>query len=485
MPEIDWVADAIFLADQLIRVGFSVRIVMRRLPVGVALAWLSVVLVFPFAGAVIYLLIGEARLGMRRRRRAAALRPTYRAWVKTLHEAGTVPAPDLPAGGQALAHLADALFDSPPVPGNDMVLLHNAEEAFPRLVQDIDAARHTCHLEFYIWDVGGLADGVVEALLRAAGRGVVCRVLVDAVGSRAFLRSDRARRLRAGGVALREALPVTLRRLLFVRADLRLHRKIVVIDGAVGYAGSLNLADPALFNQKAGVGRWVDALARVHGPAVLGLGSIFLNDWELETGERIPGHPGDDGIPAAPGGGQAVVQVLPSGPGEQVEAIAQVLLTALYAANRELVLTTPYFVPDQSLLSALLSAAGRGVDVTLIVPARLDSRMTQYASRAHQADLVAAGVRVAQYRGGLLHTKSVSVDGQISLFGSMNLDPRSLRLDFEVTLVVYDAGFTAALRRLQQTYLDGSDVLDLKTCQSRRSVERFVEDVARLVGPLL
>lgn len=485
MPEIHWATHVVFLADLLIRIVLSVRIIMRRLPVGVALAWLAVVLVFPFAGAAVYLLIGESRLGQRRARRAAALRPAYRAWSKGQRQRDPALPSNLPAGGQGLARLADALLESPPLAGNEVRLLRDAEEAFPALVGDIDAARHSCHLEFYIWDVGGKADEVVEALLRAAARGVVCRVLVDAVGSRAFLRGDRARRLRAGGVALRKALPVTLRRLLFVRADLRMHRKIVVIDGAVAYTGSLNLADPALFNQGAGVGRWVDALARVCGPAVEPLAATFRYDWELETGEALPPPPPGEGPPGAPAGGGAAVQVLPSGPGERVGAIGQVLLAAIYAANRELVLTTPYFVPDESMLTALLSAPGRGVDVTLIVPARVDSRLTHYASRAHQADLLAAGVRVALYRGGLLHTKSVAVDGQFSLFGSLNLDPRSLRLDFEITLAVYDAGFTAALRRLQQSYLERSDLLGLDACRSRHAVECFAEDAARLVGPLL
>jgi cardiolipin synthase len=483
MPDFHWTAYAVFVADLLIRVGLSVRIIMRRLPVGVALAWLAVVLVFPFAGAVVYLFIGESRLGSRRARRAAALRPAYRAWDKSvLRERGPAVLADLSPGEQALARLADAVLESPPLGGNDVQLLRNAEEAFPVLVRDIDAARHTCHLEFYIWDVGGKADEVVEALLRAAGRGVTCRVLVDALGSRTFLRSDRVRRLRAGGVAVREALPITLRRLIFVRADLRMHRKIVVIDGAVAYTGSLNLADPALFKQSAGVGRWVDALVRVRGPAVVPLGATFLYDWELETGEAVPAPPPEEGAAAA---GGAAVQVLPSGPGERVGAIGQVLLSAIYAARRELVLTTPYFVPDESLLAALLSAPGRGVDVTLIVPARVDSHLTHYASRAHQADLLAAGVRVALYRDGLLHTKSVSVDGQFSLFGSLNLDPRSLRLDFEITLAVYGAGFTSDLRRLQQSYLERSDLLDLAACRSRTAVERFAEDAARLVGPLL
>src|SRR5262249_44124893 len=154
----------------------------------------------------------------------------------------------------------------------------------------------------------------------------------------------------------------------------------------------------------------------------------------------------------------------------------QVVLTAVYAASQELVLTTPYFVPDESMLIALKSAAGRGVKVTLIVPAKVDSRFVRYASRAHQADLLAAGVQVAQFQGGLLHTKSIPVDGQFSLFGSLNLDPRSLRLDFEITLAVYDAAFTRALRQLQQAYLDRSTMLDLAACRSRSSLERLAED---------
>jgi cardiolipin synthase len=482
MTDIPWVANVIFAADLLLRVGLSIRIIHRRLPVGVALAWLSVVLVFPFAGAIVYLFIGESRLGPQRARRAAALRKSYRGWVTALKERGAGTLGELPAGCRALARLGEALFENPPLAGNEMQLLHNAGEAFPALIRDIDAARQFCHLEFYIWDVGGKADEVVEALERAARRGVVCRLLVDALGSRTFLRSDGARRLREAGVALREALPVTLRRLLFVRADLRLHRKIVVIDGTLAYTGSLNLADPALFKKNAGVGQWVDALARIQGPAVVPLGAIFLQDWELETGEAIPPPSGAEELPC---GGQAVVQVLPSGPGERVGAIEQAVISAVYTASRELVLTTPYFVPDESLMSALLSAPGRGVDVTLIVPARVDSRMTHYASRAYQSDLLAAGVRIALYRDGLLHTKSMTVDGQFSLFGSLNLDVRSLRLDFEVTLAVYDAGFTAALRELQQTYIKHSDWLGLKACQERGRVERFVEDAARLVGPVL
>jgi cardiolipin synthase len=269
--------------------------------------------------------------------------------------------------------------------------------------------------------------------------------------------------------------------MLFRRPDLRLHRKIAVIDGAVGYTGSLNLADPLLFKQDAGVGQWVDALARVEGPAVENLHGVFREDWQLETGETIEA----DSRAAPPAAGTAVIQVLPTGPDGHVEAIEQVILMALYGARRELVLTTPYFVPSEPLQLALLSAAERGVQVTLIVPARVDSRLVHFASRAYQKDLLTAGVRVALFRRGLLHTKSVTVDDQLSLFGSLNLDPRSLRLNFEITLVVHDAEFTRSLRALQQSYLADSDHLTLAACAARSAVECLKEDSARLVGPIL
>jgi cardiolipin synthase len=485
MEQFHWATHGIFVADLLIRLGLSARVIQRRLPVGVSLAWLAIILILPFVGAILYLLVGEYRLGPRRAKRAAAYQATGDPRWEQCRDGDRVDPATLDAGAAAVARLAETALGGALLAGNHLELLENADAAFPALIADIDRARQSCDLEFYIWDLGGRADDVGAALIRAVRRGVTCRVLVDAIGSKTFLKSALARDLRQNGVQVAAALRAGALRLLFRRPDLRLHRKIAVIDGAAAYTGSLNLADPHFFKREAGVGQWVDALVRVQGPAVEALAATFREDWALETGQSIqPVTPAASGqVPPQPG--SAVVQVLPTGPDARVEAIEQVVLMALYAAAREVVLTTSYFVPSESLLIALLSAAGRGVQVTLIVPAKVDSRLVHFASRAYQTDLLAAGVRVALYEGGLLHTKSITVDGRFSLFGSLNLDPRSLRLDFEITLAVYDADFTAALRRLQQVYLDRSSMLDLTACRARSTAERLAEDTARLAGPVL
>jgi len=485
MPNLHWIAHGVVLAELMLRLSLSVRVIMRRLPVGVSLAWLAIILIFPFGGAVVYLLIGEYRLGPGRGRRAVSYRKNLGTQLPEIETANQVDPATLGPEAGSLARLAAATLGGIPLSGNQLELLPNADAAFPVLIGDIDQARQTCFLEFYIWSSGGKADEVGAALSRAAQRGVACRVLVDAIGSGAFLRSTQASDLRKSGVRVEAALRSGLLRVLFVRPDLRMHRKVVLIDGQAGYTGSMNLADPRLFKQNAGVGQWVDALARVQGPALRGLAATFREDWFLETGELIE-RMGPSGEPMPhPSSGKAVIQVLPSGPDANVEAIEQVELMAIYCAKQEIVLTTPYFVPGESLLTALLSAASRGVQVTLIVPAKIDSRLVHFASRAFQKDLLQAGVRVALYQDGLLHTKSITVDGAFSLFGSVNLDPRSFRLDLEITLAVYDAEFTAALWQLQQLYLDRSALLDLSTCAARSRLERLAENAARLVGPLL
>ncbi len=483
MENFPWAAALLLIGDWLIRVGLSVRVIMRRRAVGTSLAWLSIILLLPFAGGFLYLLVGETHLGRTRARRAEQFTERFRAAQGAFPKAIDLAARRVQPGGIALARLAKSLVGIDAWPGNRWELLASAPDFFARLVADIDAARESVCLQFYIWHNGGLADDVAAAVERAARRGVRCWVQVDALGSSAFVRSATYERLRSAGAQMHASLPVGLVRLWFRRLDLRNHRKIVVIDEQIGYTGSQNLVDPRFFKQDAHVGQWVDAMTRIEGPAVAALWLSFASDWELDTGQQLTKeHPVSATAFEAPG---AIMQVVPSGPQFAPEVINQILLTAVYSAQRELVITSPYFVPDENLMTALSSAARRGVAVTVLVPAKNDSRLVRLASEAMNGDLLANGVRILGFNGGLLHTKSITVDGEISLFGSLNLDPRSLWLNFEISLLIYDQAFTAALRELQQAYMRQSTELRLEDWQNCSTARRVVRNAVRLLAPLL
>lgn len=477
------ISTTILVAHWLIVVGLSLRVIGRRLPVGVSVAWLAVMFSLPFAGAGVYLLFGEKRLGRRRAAEIAAQGAAVRRWQQSLGQQHAASLATSEEGPRTIARLVDRGLGFPALAGNEIELLASFQEIFDRLVADIDRAQERCHLSFYIWHQAGRTAEVVEALVRATRRGVRCRALADSIGSKDFLRGELAARLRREDVELRAALPTGPLPTLFTRLDLRNHRKLVVIDRRIAYTGSQNLADPRFFMHGSTAGEWVDAMARITGPAVAALDGVFELDWSLETeGEFEP--PGE--VPTrSPAPAGAPLQVVPSGPDLRPEAIHQLLLTAIYSARQELVMTTPYFVPDDSILSALLTAALRGVDVKLIVPARNDSLLVRYASAATFDDLLAAGAHVALFRGGLLHTKSLAIDGETSIFGSVNLDMRSLWLNFEISLVVYDPGFTGRLRALQDDYLADSDELELESWRRRPLWRRLAEDTFRLLGPLI
>jgi cardiolipin synthase len=247
----------------------------------------------------------------------------------------------------------------------------------------------------------------------------------------------------------------------------------------------MNLVDPRFFKQDSGVGQWVDAMVRVEGSVVVSLAVTMIGDWILETGEPLEDVISSAGLRIVEPRGTTDIQVIPSGPGESGDGLLQMILALIQAAENELVLTTPYLVPDDSLLRALRGAAGRGVTVRLIVPEKVDSLLTRYASRSYYDDLLDIGVEIHLYRGGLLHTKSIMVDGQMSMFGTVNLDMRSFWLNYEVALFAYDRGFADQLRRLQQSYLDDSDVLVLEDWNRRSTTNRFIENTLRLFSPLL
>jgi cardiolipin synthase len=473
------------LVHVLIIIGVSFRVIQVRLPVATSLAWLILVFFLPLVGAIAYLVLGEKRLGQKFSARTRAIKARYDNWLQDLPPEIRSDLQGLSPQARSLSRLTVTTANIPALSGNRVQLLDAAEPILGSMISDIDRAKKFCHLEFYIWTEGGMADEVGAALLRAAGRGVTCRVLLDAIGSANFLKGHLLEQFKAGGVEVAFALPVSAISVFKVRPDLRLHRKIVVVDDAAGYTGSFNLVDPRLFKQDAGVGEWIDAMVRLEGPGVLALNALFRWDWEVETDRDLDLRVESDGPSAVFQPGETDVQVIPSGPGRTGNSIYHILLMAIYSARSEVVITTPYFVPDEAVSTALLTAAERGVKVTIIVPERNDSRLVHYTCRSYFDDMLAAGIRVFGFKGGLLHTKSVVVDRQVALFGSVNLDVRSFWLDFEVTLGVYDPDFAERLLALQDKYIEDSAQVDLQTWQQRPGKERFIENLARLASPLL
>jgi len=458
---------------------------MRRRPVGVLLAWIAVILSLPVVGVLLYLFIGENRVSKKYLRRGEAIHVQYLQWKKSLSRHYDVDWSRLGREAILLQRQAESLFGFPVTPGNRVELLTNYESAFRSLIRDIGQCRSSCHLEFYIWQAGGLVDEVYEALISAAQRGVSCRVLLDAVGSKPFLGSAAVTRLKEAGIELGVSLPVGPLTALVSRADLRNHRKVVVIDGEIAYTGSQNLVDPRLFKQDEGVGQWIDAMVRIEGPAVEAFAGNFIQDWEVVTGVGFEYFEGTSDLKQLDAKGEALVQLVPSGPQPKPMAILQLVLGTIYSARKELIITTPYFIPDESVLTALVSAVHRGVEVIIIIPEKNDSRLVEYASRAVFDDLLTEGVRIATFKGGLLHTKSISVDGTYGLFGSLNLDMRSLWLNFEISVFIYDLEFVAQLRELQVGYLQNAEFIDPVARQQRPLLQRFSENAVHLLAPLL
>lgn len=483
------------VADLTIRIGLSIRIIMRKRPYGVSLAWLVIILLVPLFGGFFYLLFGENRLSEKRTERIKSSSQHYQHWLQTLCDRAPVDWKKLNPECLPLHHLAQRHTGLPAMAGNHVEILDTPESIIGSIIRDIEQATSTCHLQFYIWVEGGLVNKVTEALIGAVQRGVTCRILLDSIGSRDFLQSPTAHRMQQSGIRIRESLPAGIFTALFARIDIRSHRKIIVIDGSVAYTGSQNMADPYVFKQDSDVGNWIDVMVRVQGPVVESLAGTFISDWFLEAAihtfksrslrEDVDTVRQLADIHRQEPLGNVAVQLVPSGPGFTSDAIHSLLLTTIYAARNELILTTPYFIPDDALLTALKSAALRGVSVTIIIPEKSDSRLAAYATRARFDELIQAGVCLKLFSGGFLHSKTISVDGNFSLFGSVNLDMRSFWLNFETTLLIYDPAFCQQLRKLQLAYARSSHDLDMAAFASRSLFERFKENVVLLIGPLL
>lgn len=463
------------------------RVLLRRPARGVALAWLLMALMLPYLGAVLYFLIGERRISRGRAERLAMLQEDFRK-ITAPHVAENRlqrGSAQLTSEQRPLERAGESFFGAPAFTGNALTLASDTLGILQQIAADIDAARLSVLVEFYIWNEGGLTSDVRDALVRAAQRGVKCLVLIDALGAGGWWRCAEPDMLRGAGVQLRAALPVGIIRGLAGRTDLRLHRKIVVVDGRIAWTGSMNMVDPRFFKQNSGVGEWVDAMVRIAGPAAGVLAAAMISDWVAEGGVTLEQVLADTELTPTPPRGSAPVQVLASGPGESGDGLLQIMLALINGARREVVLTTPYFVPEDSLVSALRGAAARGVRVIIVLPQRIDSLLVRHASRSFFDEVISAGGEIHEFRGGLLHTKSITVDGEQAMFGTANFDMRSLWLNYEVSLLVYDRDFVSDLRALQESYMRDSAEVMLVPWGQRPVGARLIESTMRLMTPLL
>jgi cardiolipin synthase len=470
----------------LVQVGVILRVLQRphREPAS-RLAWLVVVLVVPVLGIIAYVMLGETSIG--RRNQKAMLRAMQGVLLRNGEQANGVAVgkgvPDLYAH---LFRMGQSISGFPAVPGNSATLMASSPATIEHMVADIDAAQHQVDVLFYIWltDTGGTL--MAEALQRAAERGVTCRVMVDGLGSRALLKSALWRDMGVAGVRTAIALPLGnfMLRPLQRRFDLRNHRKILVIDSAITYCGSQNCAD-AEFRVKARYAPWVDCMIRVEGPVARQNQLLFETDWSVYT-TRQPGEA--DGVAEEVGSnGDAgfTAQVIASGPTMRHSAMPDLFISLMFTAQRELTISTPYYVPNQSMQGALCAAAYRGVRTTLIVPARNDSIVVAAASRSYYGELLEAGVDIREYQGGLLHSKTLTLDGQISLIGSANMDRRSFELNFENNMLLHDPQLTRDLRARQQTYIDSAVLITMATVDKWPWYRRLWNNAIAMLGPIL
>ncbi len=468
----------------LVQVAVIVRILMRphRDPAS-RIAWIVVVLSLPAVGILAYLLLGETNIGRSRIKR-------MRKVLSLLPDVADAQGADVANQQVSVLPRQEHLFKVgqsingfQPVSGNRAELLQDSNAAIDSMVADIDAAKDHVHLLFYIWLADNNGLKIVEALKRASARGVTCRAMADDMGSRVMIKSEHWQAMRDAGIHLAEALPIgnPLMRPFKGRIDLRNHRKILVIDNWITYCGSQNCADPE-FLVKAKYAPWVDVMTRITGPVARQNQYLFAGDWTGHVEEDIssllqePLPETQTGFPA---------QVIGTGPTVRHSAMPETFVSLMYSARQELVISTPYFVPDDPIMAALCACARRGVATTIIFPARNDSWIVGAASRSYYDDLLVAGVRIFEYTAGLLHAKTLTIDGETMLVGSANMDRRSFDLNYENNILLFDKTLTADMRQRQESYIAESNPVTMEMVNNWPWYHQLWNNAIAMLGPVL
>ncbi|MGO4455664.1 cardiolipin synthase [Arthrobacter sp. RAF14] len=469
------------MADVVIRLVLLGVVPGNRRPT-TAMAWLLAIFLVPDAGLVLFLLFGNFRLKGRRARELEDVNRRVREASSVLE--GVPEQLHLPVWLRSAIELNHRLGAQPLTTGNRVELIPGYLESIEAMTAAARGAKRYVNVEFYIMAYDSVTEPLFTALEEAAERGVEVRLLFDHIGTlrvRGYRRL--LRRLKNSEIRWRRMLPVMPFSGQWRRPDLRNHRKIMVVDGEVAFTGSQNLTEPSYNNPKhRRAGRhWVELMARVEGPVVASLNVVFATDWLSETDESleeqivlpdaVDGH-----IPA---------QVVPSGPGFSQENNLRLFNTLIYSAQERVSICSPYFVPDDSLLYAITTAVQRGVHVELFVSEQGDQFLVHHAQRSYYQALLEAGVRIFLYKApAVLHAKHFTVDEEVAVLGSSNMDMRSFSLNFEVSLMMVGPEIVAALRKVQESYRSTSRELTLEEWQERSVLSKYVDNVCRLSATL-
>ena len=449
----------------------------KRQPIA-TVAWILAIILLPIAGAVLFLFFGVNQVERRKERMQEAQRSASER-LPDLDIDADPTHQQLSDTQQRLLRLASASCGTQLTADNRIELLIDTNIAMRRIEEAILAAKESIHLEYYIWKPDRIGLRIRDLLIERAGAGVTVRFLYDSLGSfslsRRFLKP-----LREAGIQFKPFLPgQTLREQWSI--NLRTHRKIVVTDGRVGFTGGMNIGDEYLGRNR-DLGYWRDTHMRLTGPTVLQLQHVFAEDWFYATGEELrePHHYPDpepqDGVAA---------QVVSGGPVGEVRTFHSLMFAAINEARRQITLATSFFVPTEALVMALETAALRGVDVRLLVAGRSEHPWTVYAGRSYYETLLRAGVTIHEYRRGILHSKTLTVDGCWSLVGSPNFDARSLLLNFEVGVAVYDEHFARQLEEHYESDLEHARLIRHEDWSRRRVRQILIENFCRLFSPVL
>ncbi|MEO8700116.1 MAG: cardiolipin synthase [Kofleriaceae bacterium] len=455
----------------------AVMLVLQRRSPASTIAWLLLLAFLPIVGWFVYRLIGPQRLARRKQQRRSTRKLVEEA-VGTMQE---IECESPMRHREQLARIAIAAGEAPPLRADALELYADGASTYRAIADAIDAAKHHVHIEYYIWANDQIGARVREHLVKAAKAGVQVRVIVDGTGGFG-VRGKFFKPLTEAGGEVVWFNPIRLFQVRRRRPDFRSHRKIVVCDGRIGFTGGMNIAD-SHSDEFSGPKAWRDTHVRIEGSAVRALQRVFIEDWVFAAEKTIPATEPYFPIPTTIGG--EVVQIVSSGPDLEVFAIHKMFFAAINQAVKRIWLTTPYFVPDDAIQTALVSAAMRGVDVRLIVPAKGDSKLVDLAARSYFSELLEVGALIYEYGPRFIHAKTFVIDDDVSVVGTANLDNRSFRLDFEVAAFVYGDDFAAKLATVFERDLVDCHQLTNNRVAREKFWTRLGQAGARLLSPLL